>query len=119
MAEVLVKAIDATHPDPVKDARGCYKRGDPVVVMEDGHPWGSEEGLPKFWIVKIPGATVEQVLQYVEELRDAGGTRNRRRAWGVDTTRMTGAIRNQLNSTGTITVTLAQVQNYLVRKGLA
>jgi hypothetical protein len=55
MCEFLVKAIDATHADPVKDLRGCYKRGDIVDVREDGFGWGLEEGPPKFFIVKVPG----------------------------------------------------------------
>lgn len=119
MAEILVKAVDATNPDPVKDAAGCYKRGDPVVIMPDGHPWGREEGLPKFWIVKVPGATVAQLQQYVDALLAADGeTRVRRRAWSLDTARMSGGVRNTLNNTGTITVTLTQVQNFLQRKGL-
>ena len=36
MAEFLIKAIDDTHSDPVKDKRGSYKRGDIVQVYEDG-----------------------------------------------------------------------------------
>ena len=118
MAELLVKAVDATHGDPAKDARGCYKRGDPVVVMPDGHTWGALEGLPKFWVVKVPGATVAQLEQYVEALTDAQGATVRRRAWFGDTTKLSGAVRNQLTNTGTITVTLTQVQNFLTKKGL-
>lgn len=60
MAELLVKAIDATHPDPEKDRRGCYKTGDVVVVMPDGHEWGKEEREPLFFVVKVPGLDVEE-----------------------------------------------------------
>ncbi len=66
MAEILIKAIDATHPDPEKDRCGCYKMGDPVVVMPDGHVWGNEECLPTFYVFKIPGLSVEQAQKYVE-----------------------------------------------------
>lgn len=65
MAEFLIKAIDATHSDPEKDKRGCYKRGDFVVVMPDGHEWGKEERLPKFVVVKIPGLSVETAKKYI------------------------------------------------------
>lgn len=65
MAELLIKAIDATHSAPAKDARGCYKRGDPVVVMPDGHAWGTREALPKFVLLKVPGVTVAQAQQYI------------------------------------------------------
>lgn len=36
MAEFLIKAINANHSNPIKDASGCYKRGDIVEVYEDG-----------------------------------------------------------------------------------
>ncbi len=65
MAELLIKAIDATHSDPAKDQRGCYKRGDIVLVMPDGHEWGKEERLPKFVVVKISGLSVEAVKKYI------------------------------------------------------
>src|ERR1043166_9865558 len=52
--ELLIKAVDASHANPVKD-QGCYKRGDVVIVMPDGHPWGREEGPPTFLVVKVPG----------------------------------------------------------------
>ncbi len=48
MARLLIKAVDATHPDPAKDKRACYKHGDVVVVREDGHEWSPGEGLPAF-----------------------------------------------------------------------
>lgn len=36
MCEIIVKAIDVTNPDPVRDRRGCYKKGYPVAVYPDG-----------------------------------------------------------------------------------
>jgi len=53
-----------TNPDPVKDRSGCYKKGDVVFVHEDGEPWGSGEGPPKFVIVKVTGVTRAQAEQY-------------------------------------------------------
>lgn len=55
MSEILIKAIDAKHRDPAKDSRGCYKRGDPVLVMPDGQIWGRLETIPRFWRVRVPG----------------------------------------------------------------
>lgn len=61
MAEFLVKAVDAHHPDPARDAVNCYKKGDPVVAMPDGHKWGSEERNPeKFAIIAVPDMTLEE-----------------------------------------------------------
>jgi hypothetical protein len=62
MCEIIVKAVDVTHSDPVKDRRGCYKRGYPVAVYPDGTRWGNEERLPKFVIIKIPGVPVDHPL---------------------------------------------------------
>ena len=61
MAELLVLAkVGYTNPDPVKDRRGCYKKGDIVHVADDGHVWGGKETLPDFVIVKVPGVTLAQ-----------------------------------------------------------
>lgn len=64
MAELLVKAIDGTNPDPAGDAL-CYKSGDIVVVAADGHLWGRRECLPDFLVVRIPGVSVEEAGQYL------------------------------------------------------
>lgn len=70
MAEILVRAISNVHSDAEKDRRGCYKKGYPVVVMPDGHEWGSQEGLPGFVIVKCPQVTPAQVTNYISHWKD-------------------------------------------------
>lgn len=67
MAEILVKLASATNADSTKDRRGCYKRGDPVVVMPNGHTWGAEERPPKFIVLAVPDATEAEVQQYIEQ----------------------------------------------------
>lgn len=49
MAELLILNRDAT-PE-----QRSYKRGDIVAVMDDGHQWGSAEGLPDFVRASLPG----------------------------------------------------------------
>ena len=69
MCEILIKCIDHTHPDNEKDRRGAYKRGDIVLVMEDGHTWGSEENPvtgTKFYILKIPGLEKLTLVDYTK-----------------------------------------------------
>lgn len=66
MCEILIKAIDATHSDPIKDKRGCYKIGMPVVVMDDNHVWGNAEKWPTFFVLKIPMVTKDKVLKYID-----------------------------------------------------
>jgi hypothetical protein len=55
MAELLVLAVQRTHPDPETDRKGLRKKGDIVVVKPDGHEWGAGEGLPTFVRVLCPG----------------------------------------------------------------
>lgn len=131
MAEILVKAIDHTHPDPEVDQRGAYKRGMPVVVMEDGHAWGSEEGLPKFWIIKIPGIAKSQVEKYIQPDIDESDPQNpvtrRRRLWKIVHTELPQAALNRLNDDGILIIkagaydgpydyTWAQVKNYFLNQ---
>jgi hypothetical protein len=61
MAEILVRAIDGTCPDPCVNPH----RGDPVAVKPDGHTWGLCEGLPEYVVIKIPG-TATDALKYLE-----------------------------------------------------
>lgn len=75
MAELLVMAVSNHCPDPDKDRRGCYKRDDIVVVLEDRHRWGYDELLPpeqggKFRIVKVPGVSADRLLRLIQ--RDRG-----------------------------------------------
>jgi len=45
--EILVKAQESSV--------GGYERGDIVIIKEDGHKWGLEEKLPKFYLLKVTG----------------------------------------------------------------
>ncbi len=61
MAELLIKASDTTNPNPVKDLRGCYKKGDVVVRKPNGWKWGKEElKKEKFYILRVLDKTVEE-----------------------------------------------------------
>lgn len=126
MAELLIKLVDATHEDPEKDRRGCYKRGDVVVVQEDGHEWGAKEGPPRFVRLHIPGAARALAERLTEEqddddngapLPDAQeGRRFRRRRWRVDLDALPAAIRTALQTTGRASITRAQIRSRLKRK---
>ena len=65
MAELLIKAIDATLPGPEQD-KWAWKRGDVVDIRSDGYHWGSKEGPPMFAVVVVPDATMDEL----EILRD-------------------------------------------------
>ena len=55
MAELLILNRDATAE------QRSYKRGDVVVVRDDGHQWGGAEGLPDFVVAHLPGVSVAAV----------------------------------------------------------
>lgn len=59
MAEILIKAVDATNIDSAIDKTGCYKNGDPIVAMPDDHVWSEAELSSLFYILKIPGLSVD------------------------------------------------------------
>jgi hypothetical protein len=124
VAEILIKAVDATHADPDKDRRGCYKRGMPVVVAPDGHTWGAEERLPRFVVLKLPGIGVERVQQFIEHQTegvnaDGSPILYRRRLWKLFVNEIPVAVRNKIEAQGYITIgpggdfTWAQARNYI------
>ena len=76
MAELLIKASDNFNPDPVKDLRGCYKKGDVVVVKPDGWKWGKEElKKEKFYILRIPDKKPEDLEALTKKHRITVGIR--------------------------------------------
>lgn len=61
MAEILLRVRDKSNPDDIyKDVR-LTKRGDVIVAMPDGHPWGSGElGNPDWRILKLPDVSLTE-----------------------------------------------------------
>jgi hypothetical protein len=99
MAEILVAAISKTNILFPEKEMALYKRGMPVVVMPDGHPWGAKEGLPDFVVIKIPGVPVSTLqtltdVQTEDALGVETGSMVRRRRWvlDVDTINFVGGI---------------------------
>lgn len=130
MAELLIKAIDATHSDPGKDFRGCYKRGDIVQVRPDGFAWGRLELLPpadggKFVVLKITGVTPAQVRNAIRnrwgidpdsEDEDQAIGPVRRRRIRIDADLLPANVRQTLNQTGQYTTTWAAIRQYVRNK---
>lgn len=57
--EMLVRTVDKTHPDPLINC-SMTKRGDVIVVVENGHSWGDKDKTEPFWrIIKCPRIDVE------------------------------------------------------------
>ena len=106
MAELLVVAANR----PVPAGPGRWLRGHVVNVMEDGHAWGAEEGLPKFVIVKVPNIDAEDVEHFIEVNLDGLGALVRRRNWFFDRDKLTANQLNELQTTGEITLTRVQIK---------
>lgn len=88
--EALIFLANNTHTDPVKERRGCWKRGMVVTVQEDGWTWGRMESKQvwiaegnaaaewpnqgRMGIVKIPGVPAAKALALLEpqDVDDAG-----------------------------------------------
>lgn len=70
MAELLIMANSNSHSDPIKDIRGCYKKGDIVDVQPDGFQWGKEECPPRFHVVKIKGLDFKEAKYLMEPQLD-------------------------------------------------
>lgn len=127
MAELLIKAVSASHP--TKD-HACYKQGDIVEVRDDGTEWGAKEVLPpqqggKFVRVRIIGVTAEQVqnwsqnnwsmLLHNEELNEAG-VMVRRRTVNIDVDLLPNPVKSQLNQTGYYENTWLNIRQYVRNK---
>lgn len=108
MAELLVKAVDSEgSSDPEKIQRGGYRRGMPVVVMDDGHKWGREEGPPKFVVLKFPGIPKEKMAEYLTpNLLDESDPTSQvgRRLWKFDLDALPRESLDALRADGAIVV---------------
>lgn len=78
MAELLIKALEPWNNDhdPIKMSEDDLKKfkrrlrkGDIIVVRPDGWPWGKEECLPNFVVVKTP-ESYEGAKKYEQNLTD-------------------------------------------------
>lgn len=124
----LVKYTNATHPDPVKDARGCYKAGYPVELRPVSSAWGTEEVKTPalgghFVRITIPDVTRAQVEAFTQsrwgqevagpEL--SGDTLTRRRGVRVRFDLLSPTIQLQLTTTGEVTLPWATVRAAIER----
>lgn len=129
MAEIAIRAVDNTSGHPM-----AWKRGMPVCVMPDGHPWSPRESLPpaqggKFVILKITDVTVKQVETFLqnrwgisldeEDGEFSAATVEReyvqlaRRKLHFLLDNLPAGVRNQLRTTGSYTTTWQAIRTFL------
>ena len=129
MCEILIKIVNATHPDPVIEAADCYKRGDIIYVAEDGYPWSrmeskqawlAEGNLAATWhnrtaILKIPGVTVAKARALMTD--DApSDVRRARRLWRLAIASVPQVVKDAVQADGEYTTTVAAIRTYLRNK---
>ena len=125
MAQLLIMAEDHTHPDPVKDQRGCYKRGMVVEVFEDTKVLTQPMPAP-FVVVKISGVTKAQAEKYLQHETDGVDTEGnpipvRRRAFHLAWSALPLAVRNALVNNRYYETTWTAVRQYVrnIKTGVA
>lgn len=99
MAELLIKAAE---DDRLPETPGKWKTGMPVVAKPDGHEWGKKEGPPRFYIMKFPGMSVDELKEYVEqetEETEHGKKMLSRRKFKLDVENLTLDKKQKLEST--------------------
>lgn len=127
MAEILLRAqqqIDVPA-DPEKAAR-LRVPGDVVCVFEDGHSYGTRECLPRFWIIKIPGLSVETVRRltdaWYEDTGEVDGSGQpimrmvNKSRYTLPIARLKKPQRDELANTGILTVNLTEAQAAFIDK---
>ncbi len=65
MAKIVLKATDNTHQDPIVDARGCYKFGDPVDIFASHKNLGSAVCFPIFFVIDCPELENPEYMKYL------------------------------------------------------
>lgn len=106
MAELLIMARDTSNAESAKDVF-AYKLGHVIAVMPDGHKWGKEECLPKFYLVKLPKVKVEDVRKYLNpkvNILSAKRPTIAIRQYKLDVMTLPIATKNVLEKDGVITV---------------
>lgn len=101
--ELLVKAVDPIYNSSLStnaDNAGRTRKGMMVVVMEDGHEWGTKERLPLFVVIKIPGVDASRVAKYLQTWTDTNGVIVRARLWQLRWDDLPLAARNKLAAGG-------------------
>lgn len=116
MAHMLVYAKDNTNPDPDIDRQGCYKKGYPVVVLDEVAAWGAAETLPNFIQLEITGVTRAQVEHYLTSWQTDLNF-NIDSTNGATATYTITVTNNNVSVSGKNALTAPQIQSWLDKWG--
>lgn len=77
--------------------------------MPDGHEWGAQEGLPKFFVLKVPGVAESRTQKYIDQVYEIlpGATRptiKRKSLWRARLADMPTRARNRITNDGELII---------------
>lgn len=117
MAELLILAFNTSNSDEAKDVF-AYKLGHVIAAKPDGHKWGKQECLPKFYIIKIPKLEVKEAEKYLEGKPDVLSTSNSIiaiRKYKFDVENLSSEMKTSLEKEGIVTIeNLEDFERYVV-----
>jgi len=70
MDDFTQEQIDALDDIKKASRNARIELGDIVVIKSNGWTWGNEEGLPNYYILKVPNLTIEDASHLTQSLVD-------------------------------------------------
>lgn len=114
MADVLIMHPDYVHHNPTHPA--AYASGMVVDVFPDGQLGPGTQQHPRFIIIRIPGASKEEVKDLIEEYRDlVTDDLIMRRRQKVNWATVPNNTMRQIERDREFTLTAAQLRQYMER----
>ncbi|MGR3219498.1 MAG: hypothetical protein ACUZ8H_06735 [Candidatus Anammoxibacter sp.] len=106
---------DSLSPSKLRNHNVRSQIGDIIIVKPDGWEWGKEEGLPNFYIIKVPNLSFEDAKHLEDSLMEGIGvdkvTLKKRKF------QLPPGILNQADVNGIITINEnSQVIDALIKK---
>ena len=122
MAEILLRVADKINTNSIYLDAWCTKRGDVIVVQDDGWPWGSKEVNNPDWVVLQLPLVNHLDIDYLidpERLDPILHPLRQRRGHFIDITLLPPGLGNQLDTGGKVInfgLSLAILQTAIVVK---
>jgi hypothetical protein len=115
VAILLVRALDKTDPDPVKN-KGLGKRGDIIEVFDDSVKCVIPPA-PDYIILKVSGITKEQAQKYMQtQIVDGVIERKRLYKMLVDSAALPGSIKTELQNKRYVEIAWNIAHNFIQNK---
>lgn len=115
MAVFIIRAVDKTDPDPVKN-KGLGKRGDIIDVCEDNKRYNVPPA-PDYIIIRIPGLTKAECQKYTEPyIVDDVVEHKRLYRVLVDAATLPAQVKNKITQDRAVEIVWATARNFIQNK---